>query len=277
VRPPIELAISPVKKQLVLSPNASYSGTLKVMNTGANEFDYTVYVRPYQVVDEAYTPDFETEVSRTQISRWVTLESEGGHLVTDELAEIAYTINVPADVPDGGQYAVIFVEAGLDVEPGATGVTTRQRLGHLIYGRVDGTTREEGRLVEQDLKKWWWRLPVQATSLVENTGNVDFDVNYTLRAVSLFGQTRAEEVQTRVVLPSTRRLVTLELADLSPLGVYHVTQEVEVLGEKASITQTVWIISPLVVTIVVVLFVIEAIYLVVKRTFFSRPQAKKKN
>jgi hypothetical protein len=260
-RPAIELQIGPTKSKLTLDPEASATGSFKVRNNGQYEFDYTVYVRPYYVVDENYTADFESERNYTQISRWITLEKESGHLGVDETQEINYTVNVPADVPDGGQYAAIFVETGLELDPGATGIATRQRLGHLLYGRIAGRTREEGRLVAQEIPKWWyWSGPIQATALVENTGNVDFDTNYTLKAANVLGKPRDEVTREVVVLPDTKRLVTNELADLAPFGIYKVTQSVEVLGVEQTITRTVWVVSPLIIIIIAGLLVLEGIY-----------------
>jgi hypothetical protein len=243
-RPAIDFQIGPTKSQLTLAPSASASGTFKVRNNGANEFDYEVYVRPYWVVDENYRADFDTERNWTQVTRWITLEKEKGHLATDEMEEIHYTVKVPADVPDGGQYAVIFVEAGLELPEGSNGIATRQRLGHLIYGRIDGTTREGGGVEKQEIKKFWWQGPVQATSVVENTGNVDFEVSYSLQAKNLWGKVREEVSRQYPVLPATKRLVTMELSQLAPVGVYRVTQEVAFLDTIAVEEKMVWVVAP---------------------------------
>ena len=275
-RSAIELQIGPTKSKLSLAAEASVSGTFKVRNLGANEFDYQVYVRPYWVIDEKYNADYDTERDWTQMARWVSVDQESGHLAVDEIQEIHYTVNVPADVPDGGQYAVIFVEAGLDLEPNATGITTRQRLGHLLYGRLIGHTREEGKLVEQEIRgHWHWQPPIQVTSLVENTGNVDFDANYRLRAVNLFGKLRQEITYVNVVLPTTQRLVTLELDDLAPLGIYKVTQEVEVLGVSESVEAMVWVMSPFILTIIAGLLALEGVYVVIKKMCRSGKKKKR--
>jgi hypothetical protein len=273
-RSAIELQIGPTKNKLTFFPGESVTGKFKVRNNGANEFDYTVYVRPYQVVDEEYTADFETEVVRTQMSRWVILEKESGHLAVGETDEISYTIKVPEDVPDGGQYAVIFVETGLDGGSESTGIATRQRLGYLIYGRVAGTTREEGKLVSQGLKWWWWRTPIQATSLVENTGNVDFDVSYNLTVKNILGRLRDSVDKQYVVLPDTKRLVTMESNKLAPLGVYQVTQTVGALGQEEKIEKIVYVASPLILAIIGGLLALEIIYLVIRRAWRGRKKRR---
>jgi hypothetical protein len=169
---------------------------------------------------------------------------------------------------------VIFVEGGLELGAESTGIATRQRLGYLIYGRVAGTTREEGKLVSQGLKQWWWRTPIQATSLVENTGNVDFDVSYNLTVRNILGRLRDSVDKQYVVLPDTKRLVTMESSKLAPLGVYQVTQTVGVLGQEEKIEKIVYVASPLILAIIGGLLAIEIIYLVIRRVWRGRKKRR---
>ena len=116
--------------------------------------------------------------------------------------------------------------------------------------------------MEQAIPKWWyWSGTIQTTSVVENTGNVDFDAHYLVRAVNILGKLRQEVSRQNVILPTTKRLVTLELDDLSPFGIYKVTQEVEVLGVTESVETTAWVVSPLIALITVGLLALEAAYL----------------
>ena len=250
------LQLSPPTARFDLSPGASASGTFKVINDGTEAFTYTIYVQAYSPTNDQYDISFTQETARSQIIRWLSFSKQEGSLASREVDEISYTINVPRDVPAGGQYATVFVETGGAADVANTGVVVKQRIGLIVYARVAGQTRDEGEVVSQTIPGWQWYLPLVSKSLIANTGNTDFMVDYRARATNLFGRVRAEVDKEYTVLPETKREVTLELEELAPLGIYKVRQELAFLEETAALERWVWVVHPIILRSVIGLLVI---------------------
>jgi hypothetical protein len=239
------LQVTPPAVRFELNPGASASGSFKVTNDGTLPFTYSIYVSPYSPINEQYEISFTQETARNQITRWLTFSQEQGSLTSRQSDEITFTINVPVDVPAGGQYATIFIETGGNPATNNVGVLVKQRIGVIVYARILGNTRDEGELERAWIPSFQWYLPVTTSSLIANAGNTDFTVNYTATARGFFGGLVRAEKQ-YAVLPETKREVTLEIADLAPLGLYFVTQELDFLEQNYSQTKWVWVIHPMI-------------------------------
>ena len=268
--PNLRLQISPTVARLSLNPGETHTGSFQVINSGLSEFDYTIYIKPYQVNSENYDPNFELDVPRTQITRWIDLASTSGTLASMEIQEIEFSINVPQDVPAGGQYAVIFVETGEKLPPDSSSIAIRQRLGYLIFSSIAGTTQEGGQLLEASIPRFWTKPPIQSSSLIENSGNTDFVVNYHLQIDTLSGQEKASISREYTLLPETKRLVNLDWADAPIFGIYQATQTEEFLGQTFTQSATVFIAHPVIIavtttTLVILIITITVIRLVNRR------------
>ncbi|KKI22726.1 hypothetical protein XM48_00410 [Leucobacter sp. Ag1] len=227
---PSAITISPTREKLALDPGQSYNGTFEVFNSGSKPIEFSVYVSPYQISDIDYqNPDFETDAPRTQLSRWVTLGSESVTLEANELTKVPYLIQVPEDVPAGGQYAALFVETRVPDESDSS-VVVKSRAGMLLYVTVNGDTREAGRITEERVDWWQPAAPLTSSTTVKNTGNTDFFVSSRIQVSTLFGNEVFESSKQSPVLPDTSRRIALEWAESSP-GIYQVTTTTTILGE----------------------------------------------
>jgi hypothetical protein len=240
--PETSITVSPVKNVLELAPGSEYDGDFVITNTGADAFDFTLSVSPYSVANDSYESNFKRETPRTQISRWISFEKPGYHLEKGEEVKVSYHVSIPADVPSGGQYAVIMAETG-GSPSGSGAINTLQRVGMLVFAHIDGgDTREEGRAVSQSIRQFYWSPPVTAVSRLENTGNVDFNATYKFTAQTLFGKTVYDETKQYSLLPDTTRNVEMVWDGAPILGVFRVTQEITLLDETFTLTKTVLIL-----------------------------------
>jgi len=272
--PNLRLQIMPTVVRLDLEPGEIYQGSFKVINSGRSTFDYRVYVKPYQVNNEDYDPNFEIEVPRTQITNWINVATTSGTLASMETEVVEYIIRVPREVPDGGQYAVIFVETG--EADGTSALSVRQRLGYLVFSSMAGTTRDEGQLLETKMKRFWADSPVYTTSLIENSGNADFVVNYAMHAKDIFGREKFSLDREYTLLPETKRLVKLEWPEAPVFGIFSLTQSQEFLDQDYSQSKMILIMHPVIMTALVSVLVVVALVAVITKLTGRRRKEKRR-
>jgi hypothetical protein len=278
--PAVQLQISPTTQRFEFNPGENYEGTLELINAGRQEFSYRVYAAPYSVSNDQYDADFNTPTSGTLIVDWIKIATDDGRLAPGEATKIDYLVTVPQDIPAAGQYAAIFVETVPDANAAPTqGVIITQRVAMLLFARLNGETKEEGEVVSQELAGWWWSPPVTTDSVVANTGNIDFEVNYFLRVTDSRGRERLVDQRSVILLPQTQRAVELSWddddrgergepglswADQVPvLGRYQVTQEIEFLGQSKILAKKVWLMPPVLVWCVGIALILAVIGLIV--------------
>lgn len=253
----IDIQISPVRNKITLTSGSNYTGTYKIMNVGSERFEYKVYATPYQVTDENYTPNYSSENNYTQIAKWITFDRKTGTLEPDQSVEVTYTVSVPSDVPSGGQYAVLMNETSTS-DSSAT-INTNTRVGLTLYSKIEGgTTRRCGKILNNKISGFLFTPPIQATSLVENCGNVDEDAKYILRVKPFFSNepiyTNEEKPQESPILPETKRFNTVKWDQSPAIGIFKVEQIITAFGETSTAESLVFII-PLWLIIILIIFI----------------------
>lgn len=278
--PAIWLQISPVsnKINLVAGEENDYSFTVK--NIGSEPFSYHVYAAPYSVTDEDYNIDFSKETNRTQISRWIKFYDESGNLSDKaeftidkgEMQTIGYKVSVPADIPEGGQYATIFAESNeTEGDVSGSGIKTVSRVGLIVYGHTDdGKTKDIAEISEINIPTFMTSGKISASSLVKNTGNTDFETTYSFEVKSLFGKQLFTKENTYNVLPETSRRVKTEWEETPMIGFYRVHYKISALnGETTEEVDRIVLILPvwamIIAIILLTLIVIWIIILIRKR------------
>ncbi len=268
--PQYRLQLSPAKADIGdLKPGETFTDVVKVQNTGKNAFNFKMSVAPFTVKDEYYTQDYDTTTQYNDIVNWVKFSQTTGHVEPNEQVEVAYTIRVPADVPAGGQYAILMAEIVNDEEEQQTsGVGMVRRVGMLLYSNVQGTTRKEGDILENKIPSILFNPPVSATSIVENTGNTHATATYILQVYPLFGNeevyTNEENPATLTILPETRRFNTVTWPNAPQLGIFKVKQTVTIFG-KTSTTDKVVFLCPIWFLFIVLLIIFCAIFWIITR------------
>lgn len=273
--PDYRIQLSPARVDLDLVPGKSDTGVFEVQNTGKKEFDFAISVAPYSVVDENYSPDYDTEGVYNDIVDWVTFSRTEGTVEPNGAVEIRFTVKVPADVPAGGQYAVILAQITNEEEENVSGASMHvsKRVGIVIYSEVDGVTRKTGEIIDNKISGILFNPPVIATSTVSNTGNTHATARYVMQVYPLFGDeeiyTNEETPETRVILPETRRYNSISWDGAPHLGIFRVKQTVYIFGEM-SVTERIVVLCPIWFLFVILLLIFLGIFWV-----FTRVKARR--
>lgn len=279
--PDYRLQISPVRLDVEkLEPGTTYTDVFKVQNTGAKAYAFTTGVTPYSVSnteDGEYRPNYESETSYTDIANWITLSAYEGYVEPGSQQEITVTINVPSDVPAGGQYAMIYAQLDSDEtsakneehdsDAGAS-FSIEQRVGLIVYADVDGETRKEAEILDLNIPTFMFQPPVSSTSLVKNDGNIHANVEYTLQVFPLFSDeevyTNEENPTILTVLPETRRFNTISWEGSPQLGLFRVRATVKIFDETKELEKLVFI-CPIWFLFVILLIIFCALFWLITR------------
>ena len=137
------------------------------------------------------------------------------------------------------------------------------RVGMILYAQVAGETRAEGRIIDNQIKTFMLSGPISATSIVENTGNVDLEGKYFLKVKTLFTDriiyTNEEAPIEKVVLPGTKRFVTSRWENSPNFGIYKVEQTIDFASDSDTLEKIV-LICPLWLIIIIILFIAAVIF-----------------
>lgn len=268
--PEYRIQMSPARNDIGdLKPGETYTGVFKVQNTGSKTFDFAAGVTPYYVVDENYSPDYESTGKYSDIVEWVKLSTDKGTVEPNGEVEVAYTITVPADVPEGGQYAMLYAEINpKDDAASGSGVAVSRRVGMLLYSNVQGRTRKTGAVLENKVPSFRFNPPVAATSVVENTGNTHTDATYVLQVYPLFGDeevyTNEENPTKLTILPETRRFNTVTWPNAPHLGIFRVKQTVTIFDQTSTVEKVVFL-CPIWFLFIIIALIFCAIFWIVTR------------
>lgn len=269
VTPKQRIQISPATQDVgELEPGEVYTGSFKVQNTGTERLSYSVFTTPFSVAGDDYQQNFTEATQYTSISEWITFSQDSGEIDPNKQEEITFTISVPKDVPAGGQYASIMVrmENGTESSDDGSGVNMYSQVGMLLFSQVNGTTRKEGKVLENKVPSFMFVPPISATSIVENTGNVHADATYVMQVYGLFGDeevyTNEEDPEVRTILPETRRLNTMAWEGAPHLGIFRVKQTVKFL-DRTSVTEKLVFICPIWFLLIVLAVVFLIIFWII--------------
>ena len=239
--------ISPSSQRTTLDPGATYSNKLAISNVGEESIDFEMVVEPFSVEDITYAPIYSVVNAYTQIANWVTFDNYQTHLEPGEMAEVNYTVNVPQDVPGGGQYAVISAKAKKANE-GSEGIQAIASAGTILIARVNGDTRMTGEIKNTNIPLFLLAPPVSATATFQNSGNVDAEARMTLKIEDYFTGSviydGSSDPLEKTILPETTREFTVSWANVPRLGVLKVTLNTEFMGD-AEVKSRIVIVCPI--------------------------------
>ena len=233
------LQVTPVSSRNKLLPGSQNEYSIVVKNVGNDAFRFSVTAAPYSVINEDYDLSFENETLRTQLTHWVKFVNPDGSL-TDKISgsvaagedlAVNYRVSVPESVPSGGQYAVLLVQTDTDENVEGAGVQTISRVGVVLYGRTDGETEEKAELVTYNVPQFMTDGKINATSVVKNVGNVDFEAKYTFIVRSIIGKDLYSVIdKSHLILPDTQRKAEFVWEDTPTIGIFQVNYKVEANG-----------------------------------------------
>lgn len=289
-RSSLGFTVSPMNQRILLTPGEEYEGSISVSspNDSTTNLEYTVEVgsfgqrRASDNSDDYGDVDLSTTTAYNQIKDWITLKKDSGTLAPNATDTIPFVINVPKDVPAGGQYATIIVKndtKGANEDEGeASSIKNIMYIASIVYAEVAGETREEGTITENNMPSFMFNGPLEATSMVRNNGNVHTDAEYTLQVWPLFSDeeicTNEEKPDTSLILPETERYHA-QTCELPSVGIFRAKQVVKIFGEESVLEKTI-IVCPIWLLFLII-FIIAAIIIWLIWRARSRKNSRKKN
>lgn len=272
------MTVSPPIQRIILVPGETYYGVVDVSAASDNTLDvkYAAEKGPFNMTKEEngrdYENNFDVETDYNQIVDWMTLEDNEGTISPNNTVKVHYRIDVPYDAPAGGQYAAITVRNRNDdentVSSDGTTITSIYQIASIILAQVSGETRNTGSIVENSVPAFVFDgSAFQASSFVDNTGNVHTNAEYTLQVWPLFSGeeicTNEENPDAELVMPSTQKYHT-QSCNLPMFGIFNVKQTVKIFDQVSTVERMVIVCPIWLLFIVIFLIALGIIYLVTK-------------
>lgn len=274
------LVLGPSSQRITLKPGNSYRSSIKVSSPAdsSSESKYVIYVAPYSVSNSDYDPIFDENNEYTQIVKWISLDKEEGVIAPNHQEDIGFTIDVPLDAPAGGQYATIMLQdiTGLEEEKnqaGSISISNITAIGSILVADVEGNTRKDGEIINNELPGFLLNKTLEATSLVKNNGNIHADAKYILQVWPLFSNeelcTNEENEDGEFVFPGTEKY-HVQSCELPAVGIFRAKQTVTIFDEE-SIVEKIVIICPIWLLFIIISAVFALIFY-----FVAKAKARKK-
>ena len=248
--PADRMTLSPVKDRQKLEPGKQFDGQFTITNTGSQPFDFRVYVKPFSIGEDC-VDQYDINNDYTLMTKWVNFEQNNYYNVEpDKVQVVKFSIDVPKNAPSGGQYIVIFAETGKFDPNGGAAVGVNTRVGYKFYGDLGGKNIESGRVESIRQGNWFWEPPINGSSTVRNTGNVDFTETHTYTIKTLGGKEVYNDSQSEDVLPDTCRKITHTWGSTPTLGIFWVENTIEFLGREQSSEKKLVIVVPIYIVVI---------------------------
>jgi len=223
------ITVSPTQIELDLPAGRSVSGVATIINDGDQPYDFIAYSKPYRVTGEDYDQLFTAAPGSLNPVSWITLPATPTHIAPHQTVTIPYRITVPVGTAGGGYYAVMFYQS-LPKPLAGTGVMSQQRIGIIVYLRVDGHNIQKGRLESFTASFLQPGPPLTAILRLSNRGNIHYDAAITEHVSDVFGNAKADISLTRVVLPGTIRRINIDWRQAPAFGLFRVNGVVQIFG-----------------------------------------------
>lgn len=267
--------ISPVANAINIKAGQSQNYQFTLENLSKKDYKFKLYTAPYSVTNEDYDADFTTETSYNQVMRWITFEDESGSFVKNpvytikagEKRSIIYRVSVPDDIPEGGQYCVIFAESVDSDDFSGTGTSAGigsvSRVSLILLGHGDGDTRDTAEITDFSLTGMFSAKNIDALAKVKNTGNTDFLAVYDLSVKSIFGTPIYSNSDNFIVLPASERKFTTSWAEAPLFGIFNVSFTVNALDQTRTESHIILILPAFMVVILLLLLTSIAVWTII--------------
>jgi len=274
----VNIKISPVSNYFTVKAGDVQNYMFTISNKGDEPFSFKLYTAPYVVVDDEYTVNFDgaNATHYNQITRWVTFKDKEGNYVSEPTFDLAageektiyYRVTVPDDIPEGGQYCVIFAESINNTKIESTGVTAVSRVALTLVGHGAGITNNDAEIVDYSVSHPFTLEGITASAKVKNGGNTDFETSYTFTVKSIFNKILHTSNMSFTVLPETERRFGVSWAEAPLFGIFKAAFTVsagDVTRSEEHIVLTVPLFMIIIMVFLLTALVIWIIILVRKR------------
>ena len=259
------MKITPVATSVYIDAGKTQNYQFTIENLGEEEFEFKLYTGPYSVTNEDYDADISSETSYNQITRWITFQDDSGSFVKEpkfklaagEKRTIVYRVSVPDDIPEGGQYCVIYAESvGSDKEKGtntSVGIGSQSRVSLIILGHGDGNTNNAAEITDFSLTGFFSTSDIEGVAKVKNSGNTDFAAVYSFSVDSIFGSNLYEDSDNFIVLPETERKYKVGWSETPLFGIFKVKFSVKAMDVSETKSRVILIMPAFMIIILLLL------------------------
>ena len=253
------LTVSPTSISPEIAPGSNYKGEMLVINQGELDYQYKVYATPYSVTGEDYKPYFTPVDGAVDITKWFTFGKDSSVLKIGNEDRIPFTITVPQGTGAGSYYAVVFAETA---DKGSSGVITRKRVGMVVYLRVSGTAKEQGKVTDWDVP-WLQEAPFGAKVKIANEGSVHFQSKVNITISDLFGSQKYAYERDPQILPQKLRSVPVIWENGATFGLFKVEGPVSYLNKTEALPTRLVLIANMQMRLLIVGVIVALIGLMV--------------
>lgn len=226
------ISISPVTKEVDLSPGTSLDSYISVTNSTNEKTSLSLSAEEFNVTNYQYDYNF---IKESDISNWVSFQDDLLLLGPNQTKNINYTIGVPLSAEPGGRYISIFVSSDKKFDSDES--ILRQRLASLIYVNVEGEATRSGSIVSFNSP---WLIINQPTwsATLRNSGTTHYRSRYNVNVANLFDKKVSEDKYGEaLILPGTIRLITDNFNLPKYPGIYKINYHIG-LGDNPAFKQT---------------------------------------
>jgi len=260
------ITLSPTSANLTIDAGKSVSGKLTIVDDGTTDYDFLVYARPYSIQNNNYDdPNFTAITNTADSYQWVQFPQTKFHIKAGQTEYVNYVVSVPANAAPGGHYGVIFAE----VQPTGTAaggtITTKKRVGMVMYTTVNGAVTLAGTSAGSSVPFWQAEAPLHTTVAAKNTGNTHFTDTVQLTVSDLFGHAKYQATKEYVVLPQTTRTMSVDWQTAPWFGLYKVAIQQKFLKQSTTTEGYVLMMPRYIPVVVIVIVLIGGTYAVLRR------------
>jgi hypothetical protein len=210
-----DFVLGPGKIEVEIAPGGSATENILITNRMGETKTFNIDIEDFtgsRSVNETVVL-LGNERGPYSLKDYIKVPERSFELKQGQRATVPITISIPKDAEPGGRYGSVLVSvtSGADQkgrQAGSSAIVTR--IGSLIFVKVPGEVREDGKLNEFSLanhKKILGGGPVTFQLLYENNGSVYVNPYGKIRVTNMFGaQVGNIEVKPWFALPNSLRL-----------------------------------------------------------------------
>lgn len=185
------MTVSPTIMEIEAKRGDVIKQTLKIKNDSDQAAVYTISAQKFISAGPDGNPQFVTGGEDVDLVGWIQFQNSSITILPNGIADISFSINVPAYAKSGGHYAAIFVNQISSAAPeNKSGLTIASRIGILIFMKVSGEIQESAELASFSCPGFSNALPIEFSYNLNNTGNIHLRPQGKIVIKDMFGLER---------------------------------------------------------------------------------------
>lgn len=233
-------------------PGQTIQTQVRVRNTTNTSLRVSTIVEDFIIGDDGRTPVpvVDQTDSRWSLAQWIELPESSSIIPAGGTQTLPVIIRVPENALPGGRYAMIMHEPSGNQAKTTSGETVgqtgvQQRVGTLVYLRVNGDVKEEAFIRNVKVPMFQEFGPVPLSFDVENLSDIHIRPQVSVSVKNMFGIERSRvNIETQNVFPYTLRTFETNWDQVWAFGRYTAMIAVT-YGERGQTVQAVahfWVV-----------------------------------